>query len=152
MPGLHLAPMSAPILPCWICGQPATTGEHMAKRSDLDEALKAPSQRNPLFLSTEARKNLKVGSLDARALKPWRLCEPCNTARTQPYDLAWEQLSAHLASHAPPLAPGIVVAANQCFPADTARRMLDVHLYFAEQVGCVASSNGIAIDFASLST
>ena len=99
---------------CWICGAPATTGEHGTKRSDLRDVFGAVAQGNPLFLHNSQQRNRRVGSLDAKALKlPAKLCAHCNNTRTQPHDLAWEKLSAGLRTWTPALWPGTIVSSAQ---------------------------------------
>lgn len=139
--------MSATPLPCWICGDAATTGEHKTKRSDLRSAFGVPTQRHPLHLHDGERRNRRVGSLDAKVLKsPGRMCARCNNARTQPHDRAWERLSEAMRTRTPPLEPGDVVRTNRIFRYDTAREMLNVHLYFVKLFGCHIAGHGIPLD------
>jgi hypothetical protein len=123
---------------CWICSNPADSGEHKAKKSDLRAVFGPISQGAPLLLNDAANKNRRVGSLNADAIK-WKrmLCHTCNTARTQRHDQAWEALSNGLRSWTPSLRPGSVVRADRIFPNATAEAMLLVHLYFAKALGCL---------------
>ena len=128
----------APMARCWICGRPADSGEHKAKKSDLRAVQRHVSQARPLILNDANSKNRKVSGLNADPLKwPKSLCQDCNTTLTQPYDRAWEAVSAALGGWTPPLRPGSVVRANRIFPMDTARSMLAVHLYFVKAFGCL---------------
>ena len=132
---------------CWICGDPATTGEHGTKRSDLRDAFGTVTQSNPLFLHNAQRRNRSVGSLDARVLKlPGRLCTHCNNTRTQPHDLAWEKLSAGLRTWTPALVPGSIIWPKRIFGDNRARKMLNVHLYFVKLFGCHIAGNNMPID------
>lgn len=132
---------------CWICGNPATTGEHKTKRSDLRAIFSTATQGNPLFLHDTQRRNQRVGSLDAKVLKlPGRICAHCNNARTQPHDLAWEKLSTGLRSWTPAVGPGTIVWPNRIFGTDRVREMLKVHLYFVKLFGCHIAGNNIPID------
>ncbi|WFU07503.1 hypothetical protein QA648_36450 (plasmid) [Rhizobium sp. CB3171] len=143
--------MTSPVLNCWICGAPATTGEHKTKRSDLRDVFGQPSQAAPLFVHDRKMKNRRVGSLKSDYLKsPARLCEHCNNARTQPYDMAWEKMSAALRSRAPPLVPGAIVRANRIFTQDTKRQMLNVHLYFVKLCGCNFVEGNVQVDTGTL--
>jgi hypothetical protein len=47
---------------CWICGEPATTGEHKTKQSDLRAVLGTPTPGNP-FTTTTGRQ--KTGRFEA---------------------------------------------------------------------------------------
>src|SRR5262245_30288884 len=100
------APQDFP--PCWICGQPAGTREHRAKASDLLSLFGLPSQKNPLYFSTDKRRNRRVGSLKSDTLKfSNRICEKCNSATTQPHDYAWQRLSETARARVPAITPGI---------------------------------------------
>lgn len=142
--------MSATLPKCWICGDAATTGEHKTKRSDLRSVFGIPTQSNPLYLHDAEKRNRRVGSLDAKVLKsPGRICPHCNNTRTQPHDRAWEKLSAALRTRTPAIAPGSIVRTNRIFRYDTAREMLNVHLYFVKLFGCHIAGNDIPLDIAS---
>jgi hypothetical protein len=127
--------------PCWICGSPADSSEHKAKKSDLKGEFGTVTQVRPLFLNDANNKNRVVGSLKSDRLKwPRSMCTHCNGTRTQPYDTAWEHLSQALRDRRPGLKPGDVVRANSIFRYDTARSMQRVHLYFVKALGCVVKA------------
>lgn len=139
---------------CWICGaeEPATR-EHLAKASDLKALFGKPSQREPLFFSTRdrpgmpSRRNLRVGSLKSDTLKfAHRICLTCNSARTQPYDYAWERCSGELRAKIPKLLARGSFRANFLYPYDTRRAMRHVHLYFTKLFGCLVVEGEIPID------
>lgn len=134
---------------CWICGQPATTREHKTKKSDLRSAFGIPTQSRPLFYNDAYRRNKLVGSLDAQILKsPSPICAKCNNSRTQPHDMAWAYMSTWLRSRHPELRAGDVIRGNRIFPYSTSSHMLNVHLFFLKQFGClIQESDGrITID------
>lgn len=123
---------------CWICGDPADSREHRTKRSDLKSIAGTPTQADPLYIHTDKRRNRRVGSLNADALKfTSRLCHYCNTTRTQELDLAWQRLSEFLRLRQPPMVAGEFIRANAIFPYNTRHRMLDVHLYIVKLFGCM---------------
>lgn len=139
---------------CWICGaEEAATREHLAKASDLKAMFGKPSQRTPLFYSASdrlgmsIRRNLRVGSLKSDTLKfAHRICLTCNSARTQPYDYAWERCSRELRAAIPRLLARGSYRANWLFPYDTRRAIRSVHLYFTKLFGCLIVEGGIPID------
>ena len=143
---------------CWICGEEeAATREHLAKASDLKALFGKPSQSAPLFFSASdprvmyKRRNLRVGSLKSDTLKfMHRICLTCNSARTQPYDYAWEHSSRVLRAEMSRLLPRGSFRANWLFPYDTHRAMRNVHLYFTKLFGCLAVEGGISIDTGTL--
>jgi hypothetical protein len=133
--------------PCWVCGDPATSREHRSKASDLKALFGKPSQRGPIYMHTAGQKNRPIGSLKSNALKySHRLCETCNTSRTQPHDYAWEHFSEVMRSSAPEIAQGKFLRFNKLFPYDTRAQMLNVHLYFVKLLGCQLVEAQIALD------
>ena len=120
---------------CWICNkEPGTTGEHRLKRSDIKEQL---GDNVPLHFHTDARRNLKLQSSNAKRLKfEPSICNSCNSARTQPHDFAWQRLSAALRERKPPLKTGDIIRANRIFPCMTSAEMRNVHLFFVKWLGC----------------
>ena len=116
---------------CWICNkEPGTTGEHRLKRSDIKEQL---GDNVPLHFHTDARRNLKLQSSNAKRLKfEPSICNSCNSARTQPHDFAWQRLSAALRERKPPLKTGDIIRANRIFPCMTSAEMRNVHLFFCK--------------------
>jgi hypothetical protein len=123
---------------CWICNRnEANSGEHKTKRSDLAAVLGSPTQDQPFYFHDLERHNKPVKSLDAKILKaPIRICNACNSARTQSHDRAWEETSGRLRSR--PLVIGRRVRANRIFRHDTRRQMINVHLFFLKLFGCMS--------------
>ena len=141
--------MTSTLPPCWICGHPATTGEHKAKRSDLRDVFLPVTQQKPLYYRDDKIGRRAIGSFDAKPLKfPNKICEHCNSARTQPHDRAWEVLSAELRRCISKLTPGAYVRTNRIFRKDTARHMLSVHLFFIKQFGALILEGKAPIDVA----
>ena len=137
-------------LNCWICKSAAAdSGEHESKRSDLKAVFGHASPQRPLYMHDSKARNRRVQSLDASRLK-WTnvICGDCNSARTQPHDEAWETLHAYLRRRVPSLKPGDRVCGNSVFPHDTAKAMLNVHLYFAKAFGCTLVMENAPIDIA----
>src|ERR1700754_1532115 len=147
---LAVAQAQAPDAPaplCWICNaNEANSGEHKTKRSDLLAVLGNPTQEQPFFYHDLEKPNRPVGSLNAKILKsPIRLCEHCNSTRTQPHDRAWEHMSDWLRNRRPPLKVGGLVRGNRIFRVGTRKQMRSVHLYFLKLSGCMleeAKANG----------
>jgi len=129
---------------CWICStEEGTTGEHITKRSDIKAVLGATG---PLHLHNRQRRNIKLQSLNAKKLKSAApICNTCNSARTQPHDYAWEALSEALRLRRPVLKHGDIVRTNRIFPHNTAKQMLNVHLFFVKWLGCRIVESNIPI-------
>jgi hypothetical protein len=133
--------MSGPV--CWICRAPASTREHRLKNSDLRAAFAKPSFSAPLLLHTADVRNRRVPSFKSDRLKfSKNLCDYCNSTRTQPHDLAWERLATELHKRK----PATILRANRVFSYDTARHMLNVHLYFVKLFGCDIAEEQLPFD------
>jgi hypothetical protein len=132
---------------CWICGADANTREHKGKASDLRSVFGTPTQAMPLYLHTDVRRNRPVGSLKSDALKfQNKICQDCNSARTQPHDRAWERCSTFVRSHLAASTGSQVIRCNRIFPYDTSSQMLNLHLYFVKLFGCHIVEADISID------
>jgi hypothetical protein len=137
-------------LDCWICNNaPADSGEHKSKKSDLKAVFGEASQQRPLYLHSSKGPNRKVYGLDASGLKwPNVICGYCNSTRTQPHDKAWALLHMELRKRAPSLKPGDRVCGNRVFRHDTAKEMLNVHLFFVKAFGCTLVAENAPLDIA----
>lgn len=122
---------------CWICGtNPATTREHLIKKSDLEAIFRKGKDGSRFYFNDEKRRNKIVQGLSADILKsPVKICEDCNSALTQPHDLAWASMSNWFRTNPQRIRAGEVVRLSHIFPYDTRRYMLNVHLYFAKLFG-----------------
>lgn len=82
---------------CWICGKDADSGEHLIKASDLKMIFGKVRQDKPLYMHTNAQRNIRVAGLQSNKLKYEKvMCRDCNSGRTQASDKAWELLSRAL--------------------------------------------------------
>lgn len=131
---------------CWICGEEATTGEHVIKASDLRGLFDVVSQKNPIYLHRDGKRNSRINTIRSNKLKSnARLCAYCNNSRTQKHDRAWETLSCYLRSQRHKKA-GLYLRMNKPFPTNVNKNMLNVHLYFAKLFGCLIQDGSIPID------
>lgn len=138
---------------CWICGDEAKTGEHLIKASDLRSVFGHVSQRYPVYFHTALRRNQPVGGIKSDILKSDALiCARCNNQRTQPYDLAWDQLSRYIRDKKPKVRTGDWISLEKVFPGATQQSMLRVHLFFVKLFGCVVVEHKIPIDISSFSS
>lgn len=138
---------------CWICHDPANSGEHRVKRAALKAIFKKPiNQCNPLHFRTEADRKF-IGSTKADILKfPKNICIPCNTTRTQPHDRAWQHFFEMIHKDCSPLRPGDKINLWKVFPDSPTLGMIDVQLYFAKLMGCTIAASGEHFDLTSLSS
>jgi hypothetical protein len=132
---------------CWICGNQATTGEHKTKASDLRALYSGVSQKKPLYLHTDQKRNQKIGSIKSNKFKfDSLICSYCNNARTARHDTAWEQLSKFFREKSPPIKKGDAISLQSIFPEAVSESMLDVHLYFVKLFGCAIIELEVPID------
>lgn len=137
---------------CWICGNPADSGEHLIKASDLRALFGNVTQKNPIYFHTKDRRNQPVGGIKSDKLKyRARICSKCNNERTQPHDRAWEKLSNYFRSRQPPIQKGTLIRLNRVFPGAARRSMLAVHLYFVKLFGCLIAEHSIPLDLSTFS-
>ncbi|MBX9895594.1 MAG: hypothetical protein K2Y09_10495 [Nitrosomonas sp.] len=131
---------------CWICGQNADSGEHRTKKSDLGLVFPNVSLGKPIYTKTKYNKWVKINSLDSDRFKSTaKICQHCNTTRTQPFDQAWEQLSAYLQENTNRLRLNDSLPLHKVFPGRTKEAMLYVHLFFVKIFGCLIIEHKIPI-------
>ncbi len=132
---------------CWICGNKGNTGEHLLKASDLKAHFGHVSQKKPLYFNTDGKKKIKLGSKKGQRLKSKAvICNSCNSNLTQPYDKAWEKLSAYLRTNWTALNKTKKLDLSKVFPGSSKKSLLDMHLYFVKLFGCRIIENNIPID------
>ncbi len=131
---------------CWICGEPATTGEHRVKASDLKMLFPDVTQKTPIYTKDIQGNPVSAGSLKSDKLKfVQKICHECNTTRTQPYDFSWEILSERLQEID---ANTRKLKLSEIFPGSIKESMLNAHLYFLKFFGCMIADHDVPIDLA----
>lgn len=136
---------------CWICGDPAETGEHLVKVSDLRDIFGHITTHKPLFRRLgDQRHELVQGVRSKKLIFESPLCAACNNQRTQQHDKSWEALATFLRKRNPPLRPGEKVRPAKAFSTGLHPGMLGVHLYFAKHFGRLVGDGGASVDRASL--
>ena len=137
---------------CWICGDAANSGEHLIKASDLKSLFGHVTQKSPLYLHTDKRRNHLIRGIKSDKLKyKALLCACCNNERTQPHDESWKKLSAYLRERQPPIQPSMLVRLDRAFPGKVSKSMLNVHLFFLKLFGCIITENKIPIEISQFS-
>lgn len=140
-------------LKCWICGEIANSKEHIVKRSDLKAVFGPIGANAPLYVHNAFKQNIRAQGLKSEALKFKNpLCAKCNNERSQPYDRAWSQLSAHIRNRIPPVKAGGVVRAYRAFAMNSSEEMRRVQLYFVKLFGCSVIEAKAPINLSSFSS
>ena len=117
----------------------------MVKAADLRGVFGTVTHDKPLFLHKDEHKNIPVKGINVEVVK-WteKICAKCNNERTQPYDKAWDKLSAYLRTN---VRRGVrAVNLKEVFGDNYPDAMLDVHLYFVKFFGFCILTSGVDID------
>ncbi|MFI6313224.1 hypothetical protein ACIBEK_24250 [Nocardia fusca] len=133
---------------CWWCRtQPATTGEHKFKATDLARMMDhsgliwGNSQGDTRHIRGKAginRDRYKVIKF------PKSMCGPCNNAKSQPFDRAYELYSDYIADHAIRLMPTIDF--RQVYGAgEWESNLMSLARYYGKHFGCQMSKEGIPV-------
>lgn len=132
---------------CWWCGAPATTREHRYKRTELQRMADisecgAPDPRS-LYRSGDSYTGTLNGIKTGSAVQ-WgkNLCAPCNGARSQPFDYAYEKWSRWMWEHQDDLAAAqAVVDLQDVYGSDWSVEHAYTQRYLAKQLGCMLATN-----------
>jgi hypothetical protein len=118
------------------------------KASDLRMVFPQAAQAGVYFHSG-AKRNQKLRSLGSRKLKSAaRLCEKCNTARTQAHDRAWELMSKHLQTNSGKIKRTGKFDLGSVFPGASRKEFGNVALYFTKLFGCIAIEHNVPLPVA----
>jgi len=136
---------------CWICGNPADSGEHIIKASDLKSEMGAISQKFPIYLQSTEETNVRVNSLrKSKELKfDQSICSNCNNARTSCSDKAWQTLSSYLRNNIDFKGECRVKIGN-IFKGNANSQMKNVQLYFAKIFGCAVVSESVPVSLENI--
>ncbi|AKH37292.1 MULTISPECIES: hypothetical protein [Nitrosomonas] len=136
---------------CWICGDPAETGEHMIKASDLRYLFGHTTTKTPIYRRINTCPHELIQGVSSPKLKfRTRLCAHCNNARTQLYDKSWETFVSYLRNRSNPIQPGEVIRPVHAFQNGLRRGLLGIHLYFVKLTGCLILDAEVPIETESL--
>ncbi|MCB1604290.1 MAG: hypothetical protein KDI59_06570, partial [Xanthomonadales bacterium] len=82
---------------CWICNfNDANSNEHMFKKSDIKQHT-GFSKISKMFRSINFGRKFPIQGIKSKDFCfQTQICTHCNNSATQPYDRAWEILSAYL--------------------------------------------------------
>jgi len=123
---------------CWICGAPANSAEHRIKRSDLTrvygkgsyKGTSAPVHvRNGVISPIQGPNSLRVKYAQS-------LCHDCNTARTQPYDKAYDRLIDWVMSNEPAILQKRQLNFQEIYGLDWEEQQRDLFKYCVKSFGC----------------
>jgi hypothetical protein len=133
--------------PCWICGADATTGEHSQKKTDITAMFGSKSFSNVVKRDYDKNKKTIIQGPNSRALKyDNNLCERCNSATTQPFDLAYTIFAEYVRYNFVELSHTSIVNTNIVFGNGAARReRRNLFLYFIKAFGCKLNDRNLVV-------
>ena len=121
---------------CWICGNDGTTGEHLIKASDLKYYFGNVTTKDPVYFNKDER-SWVMQSINSKFVKSdAKICNSCNSDKSQPFDKDWELLSKYIHDNFNQLASNKKIKLSNVFPGRKTEAMLNVHLYFCKLFGC----------------
>ena len=130
---------------CWICGGLANSREHKFKKSDLvrSSTTWAPDDK-PYFVSGGVKRPI-ASPKDKITTFGKVLCSNCNSARTQPFDRAYETFSRWVNQ-----ADRSIMALSHLdfcaiYGADFGPSVLNLEKYFMKHLGCRLASDRYSI-------
>ena len=132
---------------CWICGAPATTGEHQQKKSDVTKIFGAGTFDSVVKLDLDSGEKVKIQGPNSKELKYTNnLCANCNNKRTQPYDFAYSKFAAYVQDNFAELKRTLCINTNVIFGKACAKKQrCNLFLYFVKAFGCQLNDNGLSV-------
>lgn len=131
---------------CWICRSPADSSEHRFKRSDLVRRYGRSwsSRDRPFILRGDGNPQRSQGPNDRLNKYEKTLCQPCNNARTQPFDRSYEIFSDWVFHEAGTLYRCGKLDFRKIYGRPNfAREVINLLRYFAKCLGCRLADAGV---------
>lgn len=139
---------------CWICGNPADSGEHRLKKADLVRAY----GRGP-YCGADAAVHVRGGVIapiqgpGAGALKyEPLLCQYCNNTRTQPFDVAYDRLMLWIFENEDAVLRKRFVDFFEVFGVQFEDSARDLYKYYVKSFACrlVEASQSVPVHLVEL--
>ena len=130
---------------CWVCGAAANTREHTIKQSDI-RRLFGPgpyTKGKRLVRADEGHSKKIIQSEDSVHIKYQQgLCEHCNSARSQPWDEAYDTFMEFVQAHDQELKRTRMVDLNRIVPNHGSKFAANLYSYFVKAFGCQLHEHG----------
>ena len=142
---VSLALAEANTMKCWICGNPADTREHIIKQSDIRRLFgRGPYQKGNRLKRMDQNQTRKlIQSEDSVHIKYQKnLCKHCNSARSQPWDKAYDEFMEYILRNESELKRTRKVGFKDVVHSDTGRFTTSLYSYFVKAFGCQLQENG----------
>lgn len=130
---------------CWICGNTATTGEHKIKKSDLERVHgsgRSFTSAGLSYLKSDQR-IVPLQGPDSKHVKfEGVLCGPCNNAKSQPFDRAYDQFAKFVDSQANTLLQRRQIDFAAIYGTAWREQQANLFKYFVKAFGCRIADAG----------
>jgi hypothetical protein len=133
---------------CWICEAPADSREHKIKRSDLVREFGTGAfDDGDLLHAVEGQRCRELQGPNSSRLKYQPvLCGDCNSARSQPWDRAYEAFNSWVFEHQRTVLSRRFVNLYEVFGEEgVVESCPNLYKYFVKAFGCRLASAGYAV-------
>lgn len=130
---------------CWICDNPASTGEHKIKRSDLERihgSGTAFKSAGLTYLKSDRRVVPLQGPNSKLVKYKHVLCGPCNNARTQPFDQSYDRFIGFVESQKTALFSRRQLDFASIYGSSWRKQQAFLFKYFVKAFGCRIADSG----------
>lgn len=133
---------------CWWCGQPADSGEHKYKKTDLVHEFGAGPWREPnAIVQVISGRQRDLQSPGAASLKfPKVFCAGCNNARSQSFDEAYMRFANYVAQEEERILNATGFRWSHIFGREWKKGRNLVAAYWLKHIGCRFASGGVEVD------
>jgi hypothetical protein len=131
---------------CWWCGAKADSREHKWKKSEVTALYgSANSENYPLFWVDDSGGTKEIQGPNSSLLKFEKsLCQNCNSARSQPFDHAYDQWIHYLVANYDQIIESRIIDFRNVVETGYEDFKLNLAKYYAKHIGCkVADGAGV---------
>jgi hypothetical protein len=129
---------------CWICGNPADTGEHKIKKSlPISVWGKGPYRGDAAMSHVKNKRAYDIQGPDSQSIKYLAsLCSDCNNRRTQPFDFAYDQFCQFVIRNEQDVLKHRVIDFAEVYGPGFEIAQLNLFKYFVKLLGCHLAHGG----------
>jgi hypothetical protein len=134
---------------CWICGEPATTGEHKIKRNLLVNLHgKGPYEGPKEMLHIRDSGQTRLRGPNAKQIKFQNvLCAQCNNSTSQPFDKAYDCFCEYVLTNEELITKRRVIDFADVFGEQFQDEQVKLYKYFAKLFGCDLAASGMPVPY-----
>jgi hypothetical protein len=130
---------------CWWCGNTANSREHRHKKSDLKRIFGGDKKFDAVICRDDETIYLQ-GPDSHKAKFEKSLCHNCNTARSQKFDLAYDQFITYIINNQDKIIRTGKFDWEDIFGENYIENKMNVLRYYTKHLCCKLSSNNITIN------